>query len=172
MFILLGLGLIFLASAAVAKFQTEPRPFDVGLSTTAGNHIYVQRIIFDNEWWAAGGEITGDWQQAGSTSGIHGRRMPREALIRWQQEDTGVNYEATVRLDENLAKMARNLPGYTRIADGRKFDASIYLIVGMRPDGKVIVWLSNARSEGNLQGRVLHVVGEAQAVEIPAVNFE
>jgi len=41
------------------------------------------------------------------------------------------------------------------------------LVVGMRPDGQVVVWLTNARSENNVRGRVLHVVGEAQAVEGP-----
>ena len=139
----------------------------IGLSTTAGNQIYVEKTIFDNEWWAMGGEIQGDWQQAGSTTSVFDKRMPRVARVRWHQLKEGMSYEATVHLDEDLARKARKMPGYTRISDGRKFKDSPTLVVGMRPDGKVIVWLTNARSENNVRGRVLHVVGEAQAVAGP-----
>lgn len=164
-----GLSLILLAIMALAGCRAEEiRYFTVGLSTTPGNHIYVERTVFDNEWWAAGGDISGDWQQAVSTSGIHDRPMPREARVRWRQLTEGVIYEAIVRLDKDLARKARNLPGFTRISDGRKFDATIFLIVGMRPNGKVVVWLSNVPSEDNVQGRVLHVVGEAQALVVSA----
>ena len=169
----LGLSLVLLATVAVAKCQTEDsRYFTIGLSTTAGNHIYVERVVFDDAWWAAGGDLSGDWQQAGSFTGIHDRDMPRKARVRWRLEDTGVTYEANVRLAEDLERQARNLPEYSRISDGRKFKDGIYLIIGMRPKGGVIVWLSNAPSENNRLGRVLHVVGEAQAVEVPAVSTE
>ena len=170
----LGLVLILLATVTVAGCRAEEiKSYTVGICTTAGNHIYVERTVFDNEWWAAGGDISGDWQKAVSTTLLFDRRMPREARVRWHQLDKGVIYEAIVYLDEDLARKARNLPGYTRIADGWKFDAGIYLIVGMRPDGKVIVWLSNAPSENNRHGRVLYVVGEAQAVEVqPVVDRE
>lgn len=172
--LLLGLSLMVLSIMAVAGCRAEEiRYFTVGLSTTPGNHIYVERTVFDNEWWAAGGGISGDWQNAVSTSGIHDRPIPREARVRWHQLKEGVIYEATVHLDEDLARQARNLPGYTRISDGREFNDGLYLIVGMRPEGQVIIWLSNAPSENNRRGRVLHVVGEAQAdVVQPTVDPE
>lgn len=171
--LLFGLFLIFFTSAAMAKWQTEAtRSFAVGLSTTAGNHIFVQRVVFDNEWWAAGGDIKGSWQKAVSTTLIFDRRMPREARVRWRQEDSGVNYQATVRLAEDLTRQARALPEFTWISDSET-DRGIYLIIGMEPNGQVTVWLSNAPHENNLRGRVLHVVGEAQAVEVaPAVDPE
>ncbi|MGE4578103.1 MAG: DUF2931 family protein [Desulfuromonadales bacterium] len=165
---LLGVALISAALLAVVSNRaTEIRYFTVGLSTTAGNHIHVERTIFDNEWWAAGGEVQGCWQEAGPTTGIFDKRMPRVARVRWHQLKEGRSYEATVHLDEDLGRQARKMPGYTRISDGRKFKDSPTLVVGMKPDGKVIVWLTNAGSENNVRGRVLHVVGEAQAVAGP-----
>ncbi|MGE4580314.1 MAG: DUF2931 family protein [Desulfuromonadales bacterium] len=138
----------------------------IGLSTTAGNQIYVEKTIFDNEWWAMGGEIQGDWQQAGSTTLVFDKRMPRVARVRWHQLKEGMSYEATVQLDEDLARQAQRLPAVTVRHDNSTIK-KIYLIIGMEPNGKVTVWLSNAPHENNLRGRVLHVVGEAQAVAGP-----
>ena len=138
----------------------------IGLSTTAGNQIYVEKTIFDNEWWAMGGEIQGDWQQAGSTTSVFDKRMPRMARVRWHQLKEGMSYEATVQLDEDLARQAKRLPEFTWISDSEK-DKGLYIIIGMEPNGKVTIWLSNAPHENNLRGRVLHVVGETQAVAGP-----
>ena len=168
-FICLGLSLAMLGMVVLAGCRAERfRSFTVGLSTPSGNHIYVERVVFDNEWWAAGGDINCCWEQAGSATGIFDKRMPRVARVRWHQLKEGMSYEATVQLDEDLARQARKMPGYTRISDGRKFKDSPTLVVGMRPDGQVVVWLTNARSENNVRGRVLHVVGEAQAVAGPS----
>ena len=164
---LLGAALISVVLLAVASNRaTEIRYFTVGLSTTAGNHIHVERTIFDNEWWAAGGEVQGCWQEAGPTTGIFDKRLPRVARVRWHQLKGGMSYEATVQLDEGLARQAQRLPAVTARHDNSTIK-KIYLIIGMEPNGKVTVWLSNAPHENNLRGRVLHVVGEAQAVAVP-----
>ncbi|BCA81090.1 MAG: DUF2931 family protein [Desulfuromonadales bacterium] len=166
-FYLLGAALISAALLAVASNRaTEIRYFTVGLSTTAGNRIHVERTIFDNEWWAAGGEVQGCWQEAGPTTGIFDKRMPRVARVRWHQLKEGMSYEATVQLDEDLARQAQRLPAVTAHHDSSTIK-KIYLIIGMEPNGNVTVWLSNAPHENNLRGRVLHVVGEAQAVAGP-----
>jgi hypothetical protein len=160
---LLGLSLMVLSIMAVAGCRAEEiRYFTVGLSTTPGNHIYVERTVFDNEWWAAGGGISGDWQNAVSTSGIHDQPMPREARVRWHQLKEGMIYEAFVHMDEDLVRQAQRLPPVTAIHDNSTINR-IYLIVGMEPNGRVTIWLSNAPHENNLRGRVLHVVGKAQA---------
>ncbi|MGE4578105.1 MAG: DUF2931 family protein [Desulfuromonadales bacterium] len=166
-FLCLGLSLALFGMVVLAGCRAERfRSFTVGLSTPSGNHIYVERVVFDNEWWAAGGDINCCWEQAGSATGIFDKRMPRVARVRWHQLKEGMSYEATVHLDGDLARQTKRLPEFTWISDSVK-DKGRYLIIGMEPNGNVTVWLSNAPHENNLRGRVLHVVGEAQAVAGP-----
>ncbi|WP_181919531.1 DUF2931 family protein [Alkalilimnicola ehrlichii] len=82
--------------------------------------------------------------------------------MRWRQIEEEILYEANLSLAEDLAKQMRTLPKFTWISSGEQ-GRSAFLIVGMEADGGVTVWLTNALSDNNLEGRVFKVVATGQA---------
>ncbi|SEP11772.1 DUF2931 family protein, partial [Aquisalimonas asiatica] len=100
-----------------------------------------------------------------STLGYHNQPMPYALRIAWRDESTGVIYRAETELPEDLTARAARLPPVTQEWDGRQQE-SRYLIMGVRADGSMSVWLSNAVREYRFQGRVLEEVARAQGKPI------
>ncbi|WP_181919724.1 DUF2931 family protein [Alkalilimnicola ehrlichii] len=111
-----------------------------------------------------GGRISCCWQSvSGGSTLIFERPAPKTLYVRWRQIEEEILYEATLELAADLAKQMRNLPEYTWISSGEQ-GREEHLVVGMEADGGVTVWLTNARSDNNREGRVFQVVGTGQAV--------
>ena len=133
--------------------------YSVGFSTPAGNQIWVQDASFDGKW----GVPPAVWPAVGKKQGlprVSSTNLCRTWLhIQWLQEERNLVYTANVQLPDDLGDRARKLPGYTVISTGRHFKDDPILIIGMKPDGQVTIWLSNVGGAANVKGRVLDVVG-------------
>ena len=163
----IGVWLIF--GAVAAGCQSGSKQFDsytIAFATPRGNKIAVREATFDNSWRVPVGTLSCCWGEAGAGSLIFNKQMPHSVHVEWLQEDESELYEASVTFPSNIDSRVRDLPPFTWISDGKQ-DKGIYLIVGMKPDGNVVVWLSNARSRHNRKDRVLYVVGRGQAQRRP-----
>ena len=84
--------------------------------------------------------------------------------VKWYDYDPGIFYEATVSLSDDLYELTTNLTSYRWIYQNEEeteFDP--HLIIGFGETGEVVVWISNAPHNDNIEGRVLHEVGRGQA---------
>jgi len=145
---------------------TELKYFIVGFATPSGNKIWVQKAVFDHRWWRPVGSIACCWEEARAGSGVDDQPLPHEVYIQWLDESENVVYAANVTLPVDLPERARKLPDFVWKRDG-KHDRDVYLIVGMKEHGEVVVWLSNAPHGENMTGRVLEIIGQAQAAGRP-----
>ena len=141
--------------------------YSVGYSTPAGNEIWIQDVKFDGKWGLPGGGLACCWKEVTAGASVFNKAMPHTVYIQWLQEKRNVVYAATVRLPDDLGNRARTLPGYTVISTGRHFRDGPILIIGMKPDGQVTVWLSNVAGAANVKGRVLDVIAKAEATASP-----
>lgn len=142
-------------------------PFTVGFSTPSGNKIWVQQAEFDQHWRRPVGSMACCWEESGASSGVDNQALPHEVYIQWLDESEKVVYAANIILPPDLPERAKKLPGYTVKHSGRKDPGSAYIIIGMKEHGQVIVWLANAPYKSNVEGRVLEIIGQAQAKGIP-----
>ncbi|WP_199609910.1 DUF2931 family protein [Flocculibacter collagenilyticus] len=136
----------------------------VGKGTPKGNDIMVGKIEFDDKWRAAGGSVSCCWTHAGGTSSLRNIPFPQKVSVVWSDLDQERIYFTDIPLNGNAGQLAINLPSYTWESSG-EIETKIkpYIIVGFGENGEVKVWLSNARSERNRVGRVLHEIGSGQA---------
>jgi len=164
-------GLIFcLAIAALFACATfDNRPFNsytVGYSTPEDNQIWIDGAEMDGRWGSPGGGLSCCWEEASRLSSAFDQPMPKQVRVSWLEKATRMRYRATVAIDENAGKIARNLPDYTYISSGEKSKPYLTLIIGMAPGGAVTIWISNITKAVNVEGRVIRVIGQAQAVGV------
>ena len=136
----------------------------VGTGTHKGNEIAISPLIFDNSWQAMGGRPTCCWGWATGAHGVYGRPAPYSAQVEWYDYDQKIRYGGTMQLSEKLYDYATDLPNYRVIHSGRvERNPHPYFIFGFGENGEVVAWISNAASDQNIEGRVMHEVGRIQA---------
>ncbi|NUJ69843.1 DUF2931 domain-containing protein, partial [Pseudoalteromonas sp. 2102] len=90
--------------------------------------------------------------------------FPEKVAVEWLDKSENRIYYGEVAIDKAGYKLAKNLPRYTWVSTGEiETNITPYLIIGMGETGEINVWLTNARSERNRIGRVLHELGSGQA---------
>ena len=158
--LLSALCLVLLSAACRAEWTAE---YNIGYSTPSGNDIWIRRVVFDDRWSLPGGGLSCCWEELNAGAGVFDHPLPRVVEVEWLDESERRIYEARVELAEDLARRAGRLRGVQVISSGRKREPAVYLIIGFREGGEVVVWLSNAPHGYNMRGRVLEEVGRAHA---------
>ncbi|BBW90031.1 hypothetical protein PS1M3_01180 [Pseudoalteromonas sp. PS1M3] len=135
-----------------------------GVGTENGNAIWGRSVVFDDEWGIPSGAIECCYAQAGGTVNVYNQKFPEKVAVEWLDKSENRIYYGEVTIDKNGYRLAKNLPAYTWVSTGEvEENIRPYLIVGMGESGEIKVWLSNARSDRNRTGRVLHELGSGQA---------
>jgi hypothetical protein len=135
-----------------------------GVGTENGNAIWGRSVVFDDEWGIPSGAIECCYAQAGGTVSVYNQKFPEKVAVEWLDKSENRIYYGEVTIDKNGYRLAKNLPAYTWVSTGEvEENIRPYLIVGMGESGEIKVWLSNARSDRNRTGRVLHELGSGQA---------
>ncbi|MFK3858851.1 DUF2931 family protein [Pseudoalteromonas rhizosphaerae] len=133
-------------------------------STDEGNDIFVTLIKFDDQWDVPAGTMSCCRATAGAMVGVYDQKFPEKVAVEWLDKSESRIYYGELAINKNGYKLAKNLPAYAWISTGEvEENIRPYLIVGMGDSGEIKVWLSNARSDRNRTGRVLHELGSGQA---------
>ena len=133
-------------------------------STDEGNDIFATLIEFDGRWSVPAGAMSCCRATAGAMAGVYGQKFPEKVAVEWLDKSENRIYYGEVAIDKAGYKLAKNLPAYSWVSTGEiETNITPYLIIGMGETGEIKVWLTNARSERNRIGRVLHELGSGQA---------
>jgi len=136
----------------------------LGAGTPKGNEIAISHIEFDQQWGAVIGIVGCCKREALALSGTHDRPSPKSAYVEWYDYDQKIRYGGTMQLSEKLYDYATDLPDFRWITQNEKQkNTRPYLIFGFGEHGEVVAWISNAASDQNIEGRVMHEVGRIQA---------
>ena len=157
--------LITLSGCAILGIGSRNVDYTVGFTTIDGNEIFIRAAHFDDTWGGPVGFVSCCWDDAGAGVIPLYRPLPRKAYLRWHQTEEEIVYEATLTLPKDIRRQARAMPEYELISSGRK-DKHVYLVFGMKPDGRVEAWLTNASSGRNRKGRVRYVLAQAQGTVV------
>lgn len=156
--LLLTVLLLVSCSQSDEKFKS----YSVGFSTPNVG-VWVSSTTLDHRIEISGGLLQGSWEEASKTNSIFNEPMPHEIYVQWEENKSGIRYEATLKLVDDLATRARKLPTVTYVPSNDQNVGAIYLIIGMATDGKVTVWLSNyPYSQQSIVGRTLDIIGKTQ----------
>ena len=133
-------------------------------STDEGNDIFATLIEFDGRWSVPAGAMSCCRATAGAMVGVYEQKFPEKVAVEWLDKSENRIYYGEVAIDKAGYKLAKTLPAYTWVST-EEIETNItpYLIIGMGETGEIKVWLTNARSERNRIGRVLHELGSGQA---------
>lgn len=147
---------------ACTQSDEKFKSYSIGF-TTQGQEVSVDAAYIDNHWSVPGGvSITGIWGEASGGASVFDKAIPHEIYVKWGEVASKLHYDATVKLVDDLAQRARKLPKVTYIPTKDKDVGTIDLIIGLAPNGKVTVWLTNYPYSKYISGRILEVIGEAQ----------
>ncbi|MDI4670520.1 DUF2931 domain-containing protein [Pseudoalteromonas shioyasakiensis] len=135
-----------------------------GVGTESGNAIWGRSVVFDDTWGIPSGAVECCYAEAGGTVSLYDQKFPEKVAVEWLDKSENRIYYGEVAIDKAGYKLAKNLPRYTWVSTGEiETNITPYLIIGMGETGEINVWLTNARSERNRIGRVLHELGSGQA---------
>ena len=167
---LVAILLLVILSGVSCTAKQNYVDYIIGFSTHEGNKIWVQEAIFDDSWSTPAGSLGCCWEEPKAASPVRRASLPDKIYIQWLDVKKNLVYKKEVKLQPQYGELALNLPEYTVKSSGRVVQPKIYLIIGMGKTGEVVVWLSNATSWRNKTGRVLHIIGQGQAVSEPWVK--
>ncbi|MEM6508756.1 MAG: DUF2931 domain-containing protein [Pseudoalteromonas sp.] len=135
-----------------------------GVGTESGNAIWGRSVVFDDTWGIPSGAVECCYAEAGGTVSLYDQKFPEKVAVEWLDKSENRIYYGEVAIDKAGYKLAKNLPAYSWVSTGEiETNITPYLIIGMGETGEIKVWLTNARSERNRIGRVLHELGSGQA---------
>ena len=135
-----------------------------GVGTESGNAIWGRSVVFDDTWGIPSGAIGCCYGETRATVGVYDQKFPEKVAVEWLDKSENRIYYGEVAIDKAGYKLAKNLPAYSWVSTGEiETNITPYLIIGMGETGEIKVWLTNARSERNRIGRVLHELGSGQA---------
>ena len=135
-----------------------------GVGTESGNAIWGRSVVFDDTWGIPSGAVECCYAEAGGTVSLYDQKFPEKVAVEWLDKSENRIYYGEVAIDKAGYKLAKNLPAYSWVSTGEiETNITPYLIIGMGETGEINVWLTNARSERNRIGRVLHELGSGQA---------
>jgi len=161
--------LLLIMLFSIQACNDKPNVFDsysVAFETPSGNKIWGRVIRFDDRWSVPLGSMACCWGDAGASSSVFNKPMPKKIYVEWLDESEKRIYKSTIILSEEISRKAKDLPSIRWDIDG-KTSKKLFLIVGFKEQGMVNVWLSNAVSNKNKTGRVKHLIAEAQAIGEP-----
>ncbi|MDH4274722.1 MAG: DUF2931 family protein [Gammaproteobacteria bacterium] len=166
---LIFICVVLLTHTACTRAEDEKlHYFSIGYSTPEGNKIWIRKAEFDRRYTRPGGNLACCWEEEGASSGIFNESLPKHVYIEWIDLGDQLLYTADVDLVADVQKRAKEMTEVRDTESGFHEKGNIIIIVGMGEHGEVIVWLSNyPYSGGTITGRVLDVVGKAQATARP-----
>ena len=170
----IALVILLLGCSSAKQEQDKIVPsFSIGYSTPEGNKIWVRKAEFDHSYTKPVGAMGCCWEEAGKSSAVHDRSLPKHVYIEWIDESNSLLYSAGVDLAPDIYARAMSMPE-VRTNDGSYTEkGNIDVLIGMGEKGEVFVWLTNfPYSGGDMHGRVLEVVGQAQATASPWIKPE
>ena len=132
-------------------------------STDEGNDIFATLVKFDERWSVPAGAMSCCRATAGAMAGVYEQKFPEKVEVEWLDKSENRIYYGEVAIDKVGYKLAKNLPNFSYYTGEVEDEIFPYLIIGMGETGEIKVWLTNARSERNRIGRVLHELGSGQA---------
>ncbi|KZN63810.1 hypothetical protein N473_15955 [Pseudoalteromonas luteoviolacea CPMOR-1] len=165
--IIISIGILLLIMGCSSRYQVKE--MSVGIAAEDKSDLMVGTVLFDDAWSVPAGSIGCCWKNAGALSFVDGVNFPSKVVVAWYDMDTDLFRVGEAKID--------NKAGYEFIKEMKPFKDRRtgqykarklpYLIVGMKRDGLIKVWISNA--PGNYLGRQILEIGSgmAQIKELP-----
>ncbi|AOT11214.1 hypothetical protein [Pseudoalteromonas luteoviolacea] len=165
--IIISIGILFLIMGCSSSYQVKEMSVGIGAERSAD--LMVGTVLFDDEWTVPAGSIGCCWGDGGARSFVYDVPFPSKVVVAWYDMDTDLFRvgEATIDNKAGYEFIKEMKPFIDRRTGQYKTRKHPYLIVGMKRNGLIKVWISNA--PGNYLGRQILEIGSgmAQIKELP-----
>ncbi|MCF6440523.1 hypothetical protein L1077_13885 [Pseudoalteromonas luteoviolacea] len=147
----------------------QVKEMSVGVAAEDKSDLMVGTVLFDDAWSVPAGSIGCCWKDAGVLSFVDGVSFPSKVVVAWYDMDTDLFRvgEATIDNKAGYEFIQQIKPFINRRTGQYKNWKHPYLIVGIKRNGLMKVWISNAPAD--VIGRQILEIGSgmAQIKELP-----
>ncbi|MDK1287607.1 DUF2931 domain-containing protein [Pseudoalteromonas umbrosa] len=141
----------------------------VVVSAQNGSDFMVGAVQFDDSWSAPAGSVGCCWKDGGKMSFTYDIPFPKKVEVAWYDMDTDLFRVGEATIDNKAGyEFIQDLKPFINRRTGQYKDRKLpYLIVGMKRNGLIKVWISNAPAD--VLGRQILEIGSgmAQIKELP-----
>ncbi|AOT11213.1 DUF2931 family protein [Pseudoalteromonas luteoviolacea] len=168
--IIILISTLSLLMGCSSSYQVEE--MSVGVAAEKGPILMVGEVTFDETWSVPAGAIGCCWKDSGALSFVYDIPFPNTVVIAWYDLSTELFWVGEAKIDNKAGYefIQQMKPFINRRTGQYKNRKHPNLIVGMKRDGLIKVWISNA--PGNYLGRKILEIGSgiAQIKELPPEN--
>ncbi|KZN49171.1 DUF2931 family protein [Pseudoalteromonas luteoviolacea] len=168
--IIISIGTLLLIMGCSSRYQVEE--MSVGVAAEKGPILMVGEVTFDETWSVPAGAIGCCWKDSGALSFVYDIPFPNTVVIAWYDLSTELFWVGEAQIDNKAGyEFIQKMKPFNNRRTGQYKDRKLpYLIVGMKRNGLIKVWISNAPAD--VIGRQILEVGSgmAQIKELPPEN--
>ncbi|KZN63809.1 hypothetical protein N473_15950 [Pseudoalteromonas luteoviolacea CPMOR-1] len=147
----------------------QVKEMSVGIGAERSADLMVGTVLFDDEWTVPAGSIGCCWGDGGARSFVYDVPFPSKVVVAWYDMDTDLFRVGEATMDNKAGyEFIKEMKPFIDRRTGQYKDRKLpYLIVGIKRNGLIKVWISNA--PGNYLGRQILEIGSgmAQIKELP-----
>ncbi|KZN49167.1 hypothetical protein [Pseudoalteromonas luteoviolacea] len=150
----------------------QVKEMSVGIAAEDKSDLMVGTVLFDDAWSVPAGSVGCCWKDAGVLSFVDGVNFPSKVVVAWYDMDTDLFRVGEAQIDNKTGyEFIQKMKPVIVRSTGEYFDDSTpYLIVGIKRNGLIKVWISNSSSEA-IGRQILEIgSGMAQIKELPPEN--
>ncbi|MDK1287609.1 DUF2931 domain-containing protein [Pseudoalteromonas umbrosa] len=165
--IIIFIGVFFILIGCSSSYQVEE--MSVGVAAEKGPILMVGEVTFDETWSVPAGAIGCCWKDSGALSFVYDTPFPNTVVIAWYDLSTELFWVGEAQIDNKTGyEFIQKMKPVIVRSTGEYFDDSTpYLIVGIKRNGLIKVWISNSSSEA-IGRQILEIgSGMAQIKELP-----
>ncbi|MCF6440522.1 DUF2931 domain-containing protein [Pseudoalteromonas luteoviolacea] len=165
--IVISIGILLLIMGCSSSYQVKEMGVGVGAERSAD--LMVGTVLFDDQWSIPAGSIGCCWEDGGARSFVYDVPFPSKVVVAWYDMDTDLFRIGEAAIDNKAGyEFIQDLKPFINRRTGQYKDRKLpYLIVGMKRNGLIKVWISNAPAD--VLGRQILEIGSgmAQIKELP-----
>lgn len=147
----------------------QVKEMSVGVAAEDKSDLMVGTVLFDDAWSVPAGSIGCCWKDAGALSFVDGVNFPSKVVVAWYDMDTDLFRVGEAQIDNKTGyEFIQKMKPVIVRSTGEYFDDSTpYLIVGIKRNGLIKVWISNSSSAA-IDRQILEIgSGMAQIKALP-----
>ncbi|KZN49170.1 hypothetical protein [Pseudoalteromonas luteoviolacea] len=165
--IVISIGILLLIMGCSSSYQVKEMSVGIGAERSAD--LMVGTVLFDDEWTVPAGSIGCCWGDGGARSFVYDVPFPSKVVVAWYDMDTDLFRVGEAKIDNKTGyEFIKKMKPVIVRSTGEYSDYELpYLIVGMKRNGLIKVWISNSPADAIGRESLEIGSGMAQIKELP-----
>lgn len=165
--IIISIGILFLIMGCSSSYQVQE--MSIGIGAEKGPILMVGEVTLDESWSVPAGAIGCCWGDGGARAFVYDVPFPQQLVIAWYDLSTELFWVGEAKIDNKAGyEFIKKMKPVIVRSTGEYSNYELpYLIIGIKRDGLIKVWISNSPADAIGRESLEIGSGMAQIKELP-----